>query len=521
MKHARIPPPGSRYVPDWYIARPFEEESALGYLEFGDPVLLWGPRDQGCTWLCQHLVRRWQQGGAARTYLIVDFRGVGASGLESLDACLGEVARILDEALPPDPERVPIAERWPKMRGDAKTRLTSFMWRTVLPAMPGELLIAFDHADLVHSRPFYEDIAGLLRSWAEKSKDTHGLPAGRGDPRAVWRQLRLLVSVSVHPARLRTARYESPFVNLSDPIQVGDLEIEQVSELVARHGLDWTRADVERLMTLVGGHPYLVRAVLEDIRHGRYGLADLQDFGEVGAAGAITPGGGARAAGRSLIDEYLRRDRTRLEAAPELGAAFEQLVEDPRASVAPSALDDLIRLGLVGQGPGGSHPVRYRLFQRLRYAASTCAAAPRKQRLFYSYAHADEDRRDRLELHLSLLQRQGVIAPWHDRRVAPGSDRRADIDEHLERADIILLLISADFLASDYCWGRETQRAMARHAAGEARVVPIILRACDWHSAPFGDLQALPKDTLPVSRWSDEDDAWADIATAIRGLVAP
>ncbi len=140
-------------------------------------------------------------------------------------------------------------------------------------------------------------------------------------------------------------------------------------------------------------------------------------------------------------------------------------------------------------------------------------------RLFYSYCHADEARRDRLETHLKLLQRQGLIASWHDRRITPGSDWSQAIDQHLEAADIILLLISADFLASDYCWSVETKRALERHHAGSARVIPIILRSCDWHQAAFGRLQALPGDGKPVSQWGDEDDAWTEIARALRELI--
>ncbi len=500
MSSPPVPPPGTRYLPDWYIARPFEEETALGYLAYGQPVLLWGPRDQGCTWLSRHLARTWQQAGAAegagsapeRCYIVIDFRSLGARDLESLDACLREIAEVLGDALPEDPTREPVAERWQRMHGSPKNRLTGFVRRVVLPAMPGELLLVFDHADLVHAQPFYEDFAGLLRSWAEKGKD-----------RQPWDRLRLLVSVSVPPARLRTAHHESPFVNLSKPIQVRDFEAAQVAKLARRHGLDWSETELRSLMALVGGHPYLVRAVLEDVRNGRYRLADLAADKDLG---------------RSLIDEYLQRDRTRLAASPSLDEAFGQLVEDPAVEVTPAALDDLIRLGLVTQGPGGSHPVRYRLFQRLRYARDA-EPGPRRRRLFYSYAHADEERRARLEVHLKLLERQGLIASWHDRRIPPGSEWRDEIDRNLEQADLILLLVSADFLASDYCWGVETKRALERHQAGEARVVPIILRSCDWHSAPFAELQALPKDALPVSRWTDEDDAWADIASTIRKFI--
>ncbi len=113
---------------------------------------------------------------------------------------------------------------------------------------------------------------------------------------------------------------------------------------------------------------------------------------------------------------------------------------------------------------------------------------------FYSYAHEDEELRDELEKHLSLLQRQGLITTWHDRCIAPGTDWVHEIDAHLEAASIILLLIIPDFLASDYCYDVEVQRALERHTCGEARVIPIIVRPVDWHSAPFGHLQCLPRD---------------------------
>ena len=93
------------------------------------------------------------------------------------------------------------------------------------------------------------------------------------------------------------------------------------------------------------------------------------------------------------------------------------------------------------------------------------------------------------------------------------------IDAHLHTAQIILLLVSADFLASDYCYDTEMQQAMTRHATGEARVIPIILRPVDWHSAPFGALQALPKDGLPVTDWSKPDNAFLDITRGIRAVA--
>ena len=140
-------------------------------------------------------------------------------------------------------------------------------------------------------------------------------------------------------------------------------------------------------------------------------------------------------------------------------------------------------------------------------------------KLFFSYSHKDETLRDFLATHLALLKRQGVLNEWHDRRIGAGAEWGKAIDENLEAADIILLLVSADFLASDYCYDIEMNRAMARHDAGEARVIPVVLRPCDWQGAPFGKLQAVPKDAKPVTTWENQDEAFTDIARGIREAV--
>jgi hypothetical protein len=139
--------------------------------------------------------------------------------------------------------------------------------------------------------------------------------------------------------------------------------------------------------------------------------------------------------------------------------------------------------------------------------------------LFMSYAPEDELFCQELEKHLSLLQRQGLISTWQNRRIAAGTDRAQEIDEQFERALIILLLISADFLASNYCYSQEMTRAMARHAAGEVIVIPIILRSVDWKQAPLSKLQALPRDGRPVTMWDQPDEALKQIVTEIRTVV--
>jgi len=141
--------------------------------------------------------------------------------------------------------------------------------------------------------------------------------------------------------------------------------------------------------------------------------------------------------------------------------------------------------------------------------------------VFFSYSHRDQDLRAQLETHLSLLKHQGIISSWHDRKIIAGTEWAREIDEHLNTAQIILLLISADFLASSYCYDIEVMRAMERHNAGEARVIPIILRHCDWNLAPFGKLQALPTDGKPVDsrNWYNKDEAFHNIAQGIRKAV--
>lgn len=117
-----------------------------------------------------------------------------------------------------------------------------------------------------------------------------------------------------------------------------------------------------------------------------------------------------------------------------------------------------------------------------------------KVEVFFSYSHRDERLRNALEKHLAMLKRSGAIAAWHDRKIIPGDDLNEVIDERLETARLILLLVSSDFLSSEYCYGREMRRAMERHRTGTARVIPIILRPILWHDAPFGNLLALPRD---------------------------
>lgn len=139
--------------------------------------------------------------------------------------------------------------------------------------------------------------------------------------------------------------------------------------------------------------------------------------------------------------------------------------------------------------------------------------------IFFSYAHEDEAWREKLSKFLRRLERNGDIQSWHDRNISAGSEWKPEILIHLKTAHIILLLISQDFIDSDFCWGVELEEAMKRHKAGTARVIPIIVRHCDWQGTPFAKLQALPQDAKPLSSWSDEDEALLQVTRGIRQVI--
>jgi hypothetical protein len=139
--------------------------------------------------------------------------------------------------------------------------------------------------------------------------------------------------------------------------------------------------------------------------------------------------------------------------------------------------------------------------------------------VFLSYSHRDEQHRKSLIAHLAQLKNEGKIRDWHDRMIGAGTEWKGQIMGHLESAQIVLLLVSADFLASSFCYSIEMKRAVERHDVGEARVIPIILRSCDWQTAPFGKLQALPKDAKAVTSWSNKDEALTNVAKGIRAAV--
>src|SRR5229473_6747714 len=139
--------------------------------------------------------------------------------------------------------------------------------------------------------------------------------------------------------------------------------------------------------------------------------------------------------------------------------------------------------------------------------------------IFYSYDVKDEELRGELEKHLVIMQRQKLIRGWNQRQINAGVETAKESMKHLNAAHIILLLVSPDYLASDYCYDTEVRRAMQRHATGEAKVIPILLYSVDYEGTPFEKLSALPSNGVPIKQWSDLNEAFYHVAQGIKQVV--
>src|SRR5262249_10945295 len=139
-------------------------------------------------------------------------------------------------------------------------------------------------------------------------------------------------------------------------------------------------------------------------------------------------------------------------------------------------------------------------------------------RIFFCYAHEDDEFLQSLKAHLRPLQRQGFIDMWHDRDITAGTEWQSEIRKRLDEAQIILLLISPDFMNSEYAYGVEMQRAIERHEQNEVCLLPVICRPTLWETT-LGQFQALPTDAKPVASWPIQDEAFLDIAKGIEKVI--
>lgn len=141
------------------------------------------------------------------------------------------------------------------------------------------------------------------------------------------------------------------------------------------------------------------------------------------------------------------------------------------------------------------------------------------KKIFISYAHKDELYKEELIEHMSGLRRAGIINEWDDRKIVAGQNWEEEISSSLTSSNIILFLISASFMNSDYCMGVEVKTALEMHERGEAQLIPIVIRAVDWSDSEISKIQGLPKDARPISSWENADEAWLDVISGLKNHI--
>lgn len=173
--------------------------------------------------------------------------------------------------------------------------------------------------------------------------------------------------------------------------------------------------------------------------------------------------------------------------------------------------DKLLDKGLIAARPGQGGKTQFINFKEINKTNT--------KKAFISYSHADEELKDKLLIHLKPLERLGLIGAWNDRKIMPGDNFEKQINSNIESADIIIFLVSSDFLASRYCYEIEMQKALERFEIDDVRIIPIILRPCFWSQTVISKFLASTKDAKPVTSYGDLDEAFAEVTSKIFELL--
>lgn len=142
------------------------------------------------------------------------------------------------------------------------------------------------------------------------------------------------------------------------------------------------------------------------------------------------------------------------------------------------------------------------------------------KKAFISYSHADEAYLEGLKMSLVQLQRSGALQEWSDQKIDVGSIINEVINHQLENSDLFIALLSPNYIASNYCYEKEFQRALELNTRGKLKIIPIICRPCDWKSTPFEKFLATPKDGKPISQWDSRDTAFFSVTEMLRQLLS-
>ena len=323
----RRQPPKAAYSADWYVERPAVEKQAGAYLaKAGAPVVLFGPAEIGKSYSLEHLVESHREDGDIVLRINLEYLAQDGAADDLLKDFAWEVAEQLDL----DDESV---ERAWKSKRPARMKLTRWMRSCVLPRTEKRTFLAVDRADVLVRGKRASDLLAVLRTWADTYRE-----------RPPWDRLRILMAVSTDPELLKEENPSSPF-NLTDPIHLGDFDAAQVEEMARRYGLDWT-GEIGDLMSLVGGHPYLVRKVMYAAAPQDRSLAGLlaDSIGE-----------------RGLFNDYLSALTLKIRRDEALATAIVQVLDRNAEGLDYEVVQRLLRAGLL-RGHPGAYAIRYRLF---------------------------------------------------------------------------------------------------------------------------------------------------------------
>lgn len=324
-----LQPPKVGSSEGWFVARgPAERQAANRLVQSGSPVVLVGPTEIGKTYLLDHLLDFHRKDGDEAVRINLEYAASDAG--DEVDELIYLVGLAMVDELNLD--EAALERAWERKRPPAQ-KLTRFVERTVLPAVEGRLFLIVDRADSVIQLSQVSKLFLMLRRWAELERNG-------------WDRLRMLLAISTEPSLLQETIHESPF-NITDPIRLGDFEAEQVAELASLHGLRWSASQVGRLMSKVGGHPYLARKVMY-----RSALAG-QPLDE------LLPG---LTSDNGPLADHLRSRLLRVNRDPELRDAIVRLVNRDQEPVDLEVAERLERAGLIRR-ENGRLELRYPLYR--------------------------------------------------------------------------------------------------------------------------------------------------------------
>jgi hypothetical protein len=277
--------------------------------------------------------------------------------------------------------------------------------------------------------------------------------------------------------------------------------------------------EVDDFYSLVGGHPFLLQTIcdahysitqnrLEEFDMNRIAIGSLDNFFEIDF---------------NLLDDQQKKI---LVLLAEQSRTIQE-VTIVASKKAASALTELIQLGIIRETTSKHLLFHYPIFGRWidehKYEVPNSIntsqpkkEAPAKRKVFISSSTQDKALLQQLCIHLSVMERKGQIHLWSENAILPGQEWDNATKENIANADIILCLLSADFLANSYIWDIEIPRALERHELGAAVVIPVILRHCDWPSTQLEKLGALPSNRVPITTFEDRDEAWLEVVKGVK-----